>query len=407
MSRFHFPHKTSHPFRLRKHSISHVPTLPTIAGSRLFIDVAISLIGIFMPIFWFQLFDHSLALTLLFYSGNFLFKFPFFVPAAKLFSRFGLKTGMLTGILGYLGFFGVVYTLDTGAFTSLPLMIFLMYFSTMIITVFYWAPFHIDIIEATKKGKRGKQLGVLRAIQQILLVAAPLAGGALISTHGYHVAFLVGIALVILSTIPLKFVPRFDVNYEFTFIESYQKLFSKKYRAMTVSMMAYGAETIIGATIWPIFLFTVFKGDLLDIGGFAAFVVLIGFMLQLFIGKQTDKIPKRKLLHFGTSVYALGWLWKGLVETVTGVFAASTFHTFGGIVMRTPVDVLTYDQAADSGHYIDEYTVLREIALTMGRTIMLLFLIPFTFYFSIGSAFFIAAIVTLGVNRVLNYHAKE
>jgi len=46
-----------------------------------------------------------------------------------------------------------------------------------------------------------------------------------------------------------------------------------------------------------------------------------------------------------------------------------------------------YEQAADSGHYIDEYTVLREIALSIGRVLMLLVLVGVTSVFSIGAFF--------------------
>ncbi len=57
-----------------------------------------------------------------------------------------------------------------------------------------------------------------------------------------------------------------------------------------------------------------------------------------------------------------------------------------------------YTQAADSGHYIDEYTVLREIALNIGRLGMLILVFFLTQSFSLASAFFLAALVSLGVN---------
>jgi len=91
------------------------------------------------------------------------------------------------------------------------------------------------------------------------------------------------------------------------------------------------------------------------------------------------------------------------VETVTGVFAASTFHSFGSIMLRTPMDTMMYEQAADSGHYIDEYTVLREIALSIGRVLMLLVLVGVTSVFSIGAFFFVAAIISLGMNQLAKY----
>ena len=182
---------------------------------------------------------------------------------------------------------------------------------------------------STSNGKRGKQLGILRTIQRAFMVLAPLVGGLLIKAYGYNAAFILGMILVLLSAVPLWFMPPYKVQYEFGYFETYKKVFSKKFRSMSLSMMSYGAENIVGAAVWPIFLFTIFNGDLLQVGGFAAFIVLLSLILELVVGKETDKVSPRKMLHIGTSIYAVGWLWKGLVQTVTGVFAASTFHSLG------------------------------------------------------------------------------
>lgn len=154
-------------------------------------------------------------------------------------------------------------------------------------------------------------------------------------------------------------------------------------------------------------MYAIFNGQYLEIGAFAAIIVVIGLVLELAVGRETDKLSPAKLLKYGTGIYALGWVWKGLVETVVGVFAASTFHNVGAILLRTPMDTLMYEQAADSGHYIDEYTVLREIALNIGRVLMLLFLILITSQFSLGASFFVAAVVSLGINWLVGYHAKN
>ena len=206
---------------------------------------------------------------------------------------------------------------------------------------------------------------------------------------------------------PLFFLPPFKVKYEFGFWESFKKLFGKRFRPMSVSMMAYGAENIVGVVVWPIFLYAIFQGQYLEIGAFAAIIVVIGLALELLVGRETDRFSAGKLLKYGTGIYALGWVWKGLVETVVGVFAASTFHNVGAILLRTPMDTLMYEQAADSGHYIDEYTVLREIALGIGRVLMLLFLVAVTSVFSIGASFFVAAVVSLGINWLVDYQAVE
>jgi len=87
------------------------------------------------------------------------------------------------------------------------------------------------------------------------------------------------------------------------------------------------------------------------------------------------------------------------VGTGFQIFIASTYHSFANIIMRTPFDALMYERAADSGHYVDEYTVVRELALTLGRLVML-GLVVLTFFLtgSLIASFFLAAMAALVIN---------
>lgn len=396
----------SFPFRHHRFSFLHPSALPSLATNRLLAFAASSIVGVFLPIFLYEFFDLSITTVLLWYSINFAVKLPFQVLAAKIFSRIGLVPSMIIGTVGIMIFYLMFFFLSSGSSYDPFILMGIGITGLMLVSCFYWSPFHIDFAEFSPKKKRGTQLAKLYAIQQVVSVAAPLLAGWVIMTYGFRINFFLGLVFAAASVIPLFLLPTFRVKYEFGFIESYKKLFSKRFRAMSGSMMAYGAESIVGVVVWPIFLFAVFEGKYLEIGAFATVIVVIGFILELFIGKGTDKFSPAKVLKFGTGMYALGWVWKGLVETVVGVFAASTFHNIGSLLMRTPMDTLMYEQAADSGHYIDEYTVLREIALNIGRVGMLLFLVVITSQFSLGVSFFAAAIVSLGINWLVDYHAQ-
>ncbi|NQV90448.1 MFS transporter [Candidatus Uhrbacteria bacterium] len=397
----------SFPFRHHRHSLAHGAPLPSLAMNRILSFSASSVVGVFLPIFLYEFFDFSLTFVLIWYAINFAVKFPFQIWAAKIFSRIGLVPSMVIGTLGIMLFYWTFFLLSSNPSTHPYLLMGIGMFGLTLVSSFYWAPFNIDFTEFSPQKKRGASLAKLYALQQLITVIAPLIAGWVIMEHGFRINFFLGLVLAGVSVIPLLFLPPFKVVYEFGFWESFQRLFSKRFRGMSLSMVAYGAENIVGVVIWPIFLYAIFEGQYLEIGAFAAIIVSIGFVLELIVGKETDRFSPGKMLKFGTGVYALGWVWKGLVETVVGVFAASTFHNLGSILLRTPMDTLMYEQAADSGHYIDEYTVLREIALGIGRVVMLLFLILVTTYFSISASFFVAAIVSLGINWLVDYHAKS
>lgn len=381
-------------------SFGHMRALPTLAASRLFAFTASSMIGIFLPIFLYEFFHQSIQFVFVFYLINELMKIPFYVPGAMIFSRIGLTKSMIIGVFGLALFYLMFFLIGNIHSTHPYILMGVALTGGLLVSILYWSPFHIDFAEFSNKEKRGQQVGLMLALQQILAVTAPLLSGFLIMFYGYPVTFFLGLILVLISIIPLFYLPKTTVQFEFGYWESFQKLFSKKFRSMSYSMAAFGAEDMVGAVAWPIFLFMIFHGNYFNIGVFSAVILLLTFIFQLFIGKATDKISAKRMLRVGTLIYAAGWIWKGFVQTIFGVFAASTFHCLGSICLETPMGSLTYQQAADAGHYIDEYTVLREMAMCIGRASMFLFLLVLSLHFSITISFFVAAAISLGINRL-------
>src|SRR3989344_2021095 len=374
-------------------SFGHAAALPTLALNRLLAYAASSIIGLFLPIFLFDFFHRSFQAVLLFYLVDQLLKLPFYVPGAKIFSKIGLKKSMMIGVLGLSVFYFMFFLLGQNTPVSPFILMGIGLVALMFTSTLYWSPFHIDFAEFSSKEKRGRQISALFVLQHIIGVIGPIVSGALIVLYGYSTTFVLGFFLVLCSLLPLYFLPAKSVQYEFGYWQSFRELFSIRFRPMSISMMAFGAENTIGILVWPIFLYMLFEGDYLNIGFFSAFIIITTLLFQIFIGKETDKVSAKRMLHIGTGLYALGWVWKGLVQTVTGVFAASTFHSFGSIFLQTPMDALTYEQAADAGHYIDEYTVLREMSLNIGRIFIIIFLLVLNIYLPFTVSFFVAAAI--------------
>ncbi|MBU0646490.1 MFS transporter [Patescibacteria group bacterium] len=390
---------TSHPFCLPRQGLSPASLFPTLVMNRLIGFLSGSLLNLFFPIFLYQILHFSIQYVLLWYGLNYLIRIPFFVPGSKLFTRFGLVPAMVVGTIGAFVFHLCVYLLSAGA-TEIWFWLSLAAIGLAFNNIFYWSPFHVDFAQMTVKDHRGRQISRFYAIHQLISFISPIISGYVIAVYGFSFVFLFATILQILSLAPLAYLPNSFVKYEFGYWETLRKLVSKKYRNMCLAMAANGAENLVGVIIWPIFLFMIFDGQYLDLGVFASVIIMISLMLELFIGKKTDSKSKRKLLRLGTGIYSLGWVAKAAVSTVVGVFAAATFHSFGSILLRTPLAAVIYEQAADSGHYIDEYTVLREIGLNIGRVLMVVVLMLLMHWFSIAWSFVIAAVVSLGMTKI-------
>jgi hypothetical protein len=61
-------------------------------------------------------------------------------------------------------------------------------------------------------------------------------------------------------------------------------------------------------------------------------------------------------------------------------------------------DSFVYDYTADQGNLVDEYTILKEISLHLGKVIGYLLIILMSFYIALNYIFVLALIASLGLN---------
>jgi MFS family permease len=393
---FHRTH-TIHQFARRK-TPKFSTGLTAIASNRLITMFGSSLFGLFFPIFLYQMFNDSVLYMLLFFLIGYTAGALAHPIGAKIMTRIGLNASIILGTISYI-FFWASFLLVTEDIAKLGGIILAIIFLT-IWRILYWVPFHTDFAQFTKKGTRGRVIGSFASLGLLIGVITPLLSGFLISSFGYPVLFIAACAIITTSLFPLLFLPKVKEEYSYGYFETFKVLFEKRHRSMIYTYASEGAENVVGLFIWPIFLFQILKGNYLDVGMLATAIVIASIILQLLVGRWTDKYRRRSILKIGTGLYSLGWIFKVFVTTAFQIFIVATYHSFAMIIMRTPFDAMLYERAADAGHYVDEYTVLREVALNIGRVIMILLLLLTLTFVSLPYTFFLAAISALFLNFI-------
>ena len=140
-------------------------------------------------------------------------------------------------------------------------------------------------------------------------------------------------------------------------------------------------------------------------GAISTFIIGVTIIVQLSIGSYIDGKGKRKMLQLGSVLYSAGWFIKIFVVTGFHIFAAGIYHNIVKMFTQTPFDTLVYEMAADQGHYIDEFTALRELAINTGKVLMLAVALGISLFFSIEITFIFAAVSSLLLNMVyINRH---
>ncbi len=364
--------------------------------SRLIIYVATGLLGLYTPIFLFDIFGQNLRSVAWFYLiGNVTYGLSV-MYGAKFLNKFGFRKSLQTAAFVGALYFSFFYFLNEN---NIKLLIPLIIFTLLIYRLLYWIPYNVDFAKFTNKKSRGREISLIGASSNIVAIFTPLIAGFIITKFSFQVLFITAVLLYVVSVIPLFKIPRTYEKFTWTIKKTWQNFFSKKRRPEVLAFMADGAESSIGTIVWPIFMFQILNGDYLKLGVISTIIVAVTIILQLLVGKYSDKNKNRqKLLRFGSTFYAIGWIIKIFIATAFQIFIIDSYQKLMKIFMRIPFDAMTYEKAADEGHYVDEFTVIREMAINAGRALMLVFVILFSFFVGIQITFILGAIASMLLN---------
>jgi len=313
-------------------------------------------------------------------------------------TKIGIKKSLMASV-----FFGMLYFVSLAFFESIS------YWQYLIVPILlvnvnrmlYWVQYHTDFAKFSDRKTRGKQISIFTSVASLVAVFLPLISGQILENYDFRLLFMVGGFIFMMSIIPLFFLPDKKAVYSYGYIQSFKKLFSRQKRRMLLSFAADGAQGAVGIAFWPLFIWLVLDKSYSAVGIVSSLIILFSIVVRLTVGDFSDRFNKKKMLKWGTSLYSIGWIVKMFVATGFQIFLASTYHAFAAIIMRTSYDSLMYDRAADAGDMSDEYSVLREMALSVGRILMILVVIViFTFVGDITIAFMLAGLVSLLINLI-------
>jgi MFS family permease len=359
--------------------------------NRLLVQSAFGFISGFGIIFFYQKFGNSIEKVLILYFFLYLAFAIFNHVSAKMIKHFGMRRIMTFSLFGL----AVMFLSRTFWDFAPHLSLLLFFISLTIYKTFYWIPYHVEFASFTDKKNRGKQTAFLYNVGDIFAAVIPFIAGILLSQYGFNILFYIGFVFVILSIIPLYRVQEVKEEYTWSAMKLIKEIFDRDNRPIVISSVGNGMQAIVGAIIWPLFIFIAINGDFVVFGSILALVAIGLIVLRYFIGRYLDRFGRERVMRAGNFIYFTGWILKTLVAGVTGIFLVDIYHRFGFVINKTSFDVTTYDQAADNGHFIDEYTVLREVSFLIGGMVMALILLPAVALFSIKVAFILGANATL------------
>lgn len=387
--------------RLVRKNLTH--NFRMIYFSRITLNSATQLMGLFLPIFLYQFLGFSLVRVIIYYLiSDLLYANLVAVGCRQIMNRLGLKRSLQISILFGAAFYSVFFFINRYVLQGdqlidnhqlwwlLPAIFFSLFFRLT-----HWIPFHTSLAKLTEHYIRASQLSFMEATMLSLGAIMPIIAGLSLEYLGYSTLFFLAISIYLIALIPFSQLPQVKEEFSWTYKETWRRLLSKKMRCSVLAYAGDGAESVVGAIIWPIFIWQLLAGNYLQVGALSSVIILVTIILQIFVGSLMDNLPSRRWLRYGTLLYAFGWILKALINSAFQVFLFSTYHNLSRVFARTSFDALNYDIAADQGHYVDEYTVIREMAIVFGKALMCIFIILIIPFLALRYLFLVAALASL------------
>ena len=324
-------------------------------------NLAISIVGIFIPIYLYQA-NYSIVEILFFFS---IFYFSGIIGInhyiGKLVARYGPKHVMRISFPLHIISF-IIFATTTNHFWPIWLMAIIF----RVACSCYFLPHHVAFSKAKTSKHGGKQLGVLNIFEKIAGIVGPLLGGIVATIFGAQSIMIVSSIIFMLAIIPLM-LSREPIKTNKKF--SYRGLNIRKIRRHLLMNAIYNTENGLKIWLWPlyigIFIFT--TNPYLNLGIVSTLGTIIAIFAAILVGKLVDSRHGHELLKFSAVLNAAAHVSRLLV---TG---------FGSIVILNLVNeptTVSYQMAFMKGYYdtVDEndefrvaYVVLSEIVMDLLR----------------------------------------
>ncbi len=321
-------------------------------------SIAISLIGIFIPLYLFHEKGLGLEKTLLFfilYSVVFGISMPL---AAKFSSRYGIRHSILFGIPLYLLFVALLYFLPNTA-----ALIIVASSCLGASQAFYWMGMHLAFHHASHPKHRGEEVGTRASVTVLSTMLGPFIGGILITWIGFGAVFVVAAVLLFASGFLLLRSTENHVSYHFSF----KSVIDKRHWKDSLFFVSRGTHIIADGVLWPLFIFFIL-GNYFSMGIIGSLMSLSSILLFWGMGKYSDHADRRRIIRWTSVFDSMIWIAITFVHTTMQVFGITILSSLVRAAHESPTGALEYDKAKGQ---VAAYFVNREIFICLGRILLL------------------------------------
>lgn len=353
--------------------------------------LAISLVGIFLPVYLYQE-GYLIEQIIVYFAFYFAIRTVFNVLAGKLVAMVGPKHVLSYSYVMLIIF---LFLLDTLPTYGWPLLL-IAGVNALFNSLFFIA-YHVDFSKIHSAKNSGSELSWMSIVSRTAAAIGPFVGGLIATFFSIGVTITIALVLVLLAIWPLM------LTSEPTQQQKKLNLNSFDIRKYTRNMFAYswmGISRQVSLSLWPLYISVFVFVD--DVYAKVGFVTSISIVATLFVtrmyGKLIDKNNGRALLGGSAVVSSAVHLARPHVPTIGGVGLVNMTSEFAETGVLLPFTKGFYDEA-DSAKNRIAYIVMMESIIELARSVFWLVILMIAIQFdpktALITSFYIASVGAL------------
>lgn len=224
----------------------------------------------------------------------------------------------------------------------------------------YWTPYDVEF------SAHARTSGSI--FPELLIALMPLIGGLLVVSvrNGPAALSYWGAVIIIGSVIPLFFVRDIRERFTWGYRETFRRLLSINDRHIAVGSFLDGISGAVLLLFWPFAIFLIVGNSHGTLGLVLSLTFCVAILMRKFVRTVLGRLRVERSLLVHTVFAVTPWLFRFFVASPVGVIFVDSYF-YSTTSRRAGVDAVAYEQAADGGSYVDEYTALKEVALALGK----------------------------------------
>ncbi len=267
---------------------------------------------------------------------------------------------------------------------------------------FYWVPY-----SAVGYASRGNWSPRVRFLLEVLLALMPAVSALLIESRegGVWLMLILSSVAAFVAALTLIRAPDSYERFSWGYAETIHFLFSAHHRETFHTSVREGVQGASLLLLWPLTIFLAF-GSYFTLG----LILSITLLLVLLLRRGLQAMLRRNELHnnprFLSALVGTSWVMRLAVFSPITIVLGDVLHHIGVPARRIGIDPVAMEQAADSAHYIDEFTALKEMGASLGRVFACVLVVLLLFFTTPLAALTVTLIIIASLAAGAQYFAR-